>query len=155
MSLKVLRPDPARLVYLTSLVLALFWGCMIEAAAQQAVFLVRHAEQALLGGMMDGDPPLTEEGSKRAQALAGVLKNAGVTAIYVTEYTRSRETADPTAKNLNLTPVVVTKDDIASLAERLRTQHSQDTVMVVAHSDTIPALLKLWGHPDPVQVEKT
>jgi broad specificity phosphatase PhoE len=128
---------------------------LAPAFAQQAVILVRHAEQALVGGMMDGDPPLTEDGTRRAQSLVGLLKDAGVTAIYASQYLRSRETATPLAQALNLEVRTAPKDDLMALAERLRTEHGSDTVLVVAHSDTIPALLKLWGHPAAMQVGKT
>ncbi len=123
--------------------------------AQQAVLLVRHAEQALVGGMMDGDPPLTEEGSHRAKALAGVFKDSGVKAIYVSQYVRSKETAAPLAAALGSPVHVVAKDDLAGLSERLRQQHAGDTVLVVGHSDTIPALLKSWGHAAPTEIGKT
>lgn len=135
---------------------ALLWGTgLAPAFAQQAVILVRHAEQALVGGMMDGDPPLTEDGTRRAQSLVGLLKDAGVTAIYASQYLRSRETVAPLAQVLNLEVRTAPKDDLTALSERLRTEHGSDTVLIVAHSDTIPALLKLWGHPTAVQVGKT
>ncbi|HEY8566567.1 MAG TPA: phosphoglycerate mutase family protein [Beijerinckiaceae bacterium] len=122
------------------------------AFAQQAVILVRHAEQALVGGMMDGDPPLTEEGSRRAKVLAGALKDAGVKAIFVSQYVRSQETAAPLAAALGSPVQVVAKDDLTELSDRLRQQHASDTVLVVGHSDTIPALLKNWGHTAPVEI---
>jgi broad specificity phosphatase PhoE len=122
------------------------------ALAQQAVILVRHAEQALVGGMMDGDPPLTEEGSRRAKILAGALKDTGVKAIFVSQYVRARETAAPLAAALGSPVQVVAKDDLTGLSEQLRQHHANDTVLVVGHSDTIPALLKSWGHPAPVEI---
>ncbi len=50
--------------------------------AQEAIFLVRHTEQA---GPGRTDPPLTEVGQRRAKALAGVLKDAGIDVIFVSK----------------------------------------------------------------------
>lgn len=127
----------------------------LPAAAQQAVILVRHAEQTLVGGMMDGDPPLNEDGNRRAKSLAAVLKDTGVTAVYASQYARSQETAAPIAAALGSPVKVVAKDDLVALSEQLRSQHGGETVLVVGHSDTIPALLKLWGHPQPTEIGRT
>lgn len=123
-------------------------------SAQQAVILVRHAEQTPVGGMMDGDPPLNEAGLKRAAALGGLLKDSGVGAIYVSQFARSRQTAEPLAAALGREVQVMPKDDLAGLTEHLRARHPRDTVVVVAHSDTIPALLKAWGHKEAVEVPR-
>jgi broad specificity phosphatase PhoE len=50
---------------------------------------------------------------------------------------------------------VVAKDDLSALTERLKAHDGQGAVLVVGHSDTIPALLKAWGHPQPVTIDKT
>ena len=51
-----------------------FFALCSFAEAQQVIFLVRHTEQA----PDDDDPALTEAGQRRAQALAQVLKDAGI-----------------------------------------------------------------------------
>ena len=122
--------------------------------AQQAVILLRHAEQTPVGAMMDGDPPLNELGWRRAEALGAALKDAGITAVVTSPYARARQTAEPLAKALGLEPRTLAKDDLPALVAALRAQHAGDTVLVVAHSDTIPALLKLWGHAAAVEVGK-
>src|SRR5262249_59507473 len=63
--------------------------------AQKAVFVVRHAEKA-----SDANEPsvsLSEAGTTRAQRLAAMLKDAGVSAIYSTDTVRTRKTAEPLA----------------------------------------------------------
>ena len=122
--------------------------------AQQAVILLRHAEQTLVGAMMDGDPPLNEFGWRRAEALGTALKEAGITAVVTSPYARSRQTAEPLARALGLEPAVLAKDDLPALVATLKARHAGDTVLVVAHSDTIPPLLKLWGHEASVEVGK-
>ena len=55
----------------------------VPAAAQQTIFIVRHAERADGGAgvspTMDADPDLSEAGRARAASLATVLKDAGIT----------------------------------------------------------------------------
>jgi hypothetical protein len=65
------------------------------------IVVVRHANKA---AEPTDDPPLTQAGLKRAEDLAQALRNAGVTAIITTELHRTRETAEPLAKALGLTP---------------------------------------------------
>src|SRR5688500_9156051 len=68
------------------------------------VFLVRHAEKA---AEPREDPPLTDVGRARADALARALGDSGVKAIYTSQYVRTRATAEPLAARLGLTPVVL------------------------------------------------
>ena len=126
----------------------------VTSFAQKAIILVRHAEQTPVGGMMDGDPPLNQMGIQRAAALTSHLKQTGITAIYTSQYARARETAEPTASELGIQAQVFPKDDLEGLVQRLNEKHAQDIVLVVAHSDTIPMLLRSWGHTHPVEVGK-
>lgn len=84
------------------IVMTLAASVATSALAQEAILLVRHAEQT--------PPPnvvLTQAGHLRAAALAHRLKDSGVTAIFTTNATRTQETAAPTAKALGITPTVV------------------------------------------------
>jgi broad specificity phosphatase PhoE len=121
------------------------------AEAQQAIFLVRHAEQA----PDDDDPVLTEAGHRRAQALSQVLKDTGINVIYTTERIRGIQTAEPISKLLNIEPKRLLLRDRDGLIGRLRNQHVHDRVLVVSHSLTLPRLLKVWGyHIDTTITEK-
>ena len=51
------------------LIIAALAANVAIADAQQAIFLVRHAEQTGPGGPGSGDPPLTEAGQQRAKRL--------------------------------------------------------------------------------------
>jgi len=140
----------------TLLLAMLVTGAMITSGfAQQTIILLRHAEQIPTGGMMDGDPPLNDTGARRAQTLASVLKDADVRAIYVSQYVRAQQTAEPLARALGVKPEVVAKDDLKALTERLKAHDGEGAILVVAHSDTIPVLLKAWGYTQPVTIEKT
>ena len=90
------------------------------AEAQQAIFFVRHAEQA----PNDDDPFLTEAGHRRARALAEVLKDAGIDVIYTTERMRGIQTAEPISKLLNIEPKRLLLRDRDGLIGRLATNMS-------------------------------
>lgn len=122
-------------------------------ASAQMVIVVRHAERADAGAPAGNamtaspDPELSAAGKARAQALAAMLKDAGVTAIYTTEYIRTKDTAAPLAAATNVTAEVVSARDQAALIARLKA-HTGGAVLVVGHSNTVPAIVKALGGPD-------
>lgn len=126
-------------------------GLVPSVAEAQMVIVVRHAERAdggtaAPGATMAGasDPELSAAGKARAQALAAMLKDAGVTAIYTTEYTRTKDTAAPLAEALKVTAEVVPARDQAALIAKIRA-HTSGAVLVVGHSNTVPAIIKALG----------
>jgi broad specificity phosphatase PhoE len=74
----------------------------------QRVFLVRHAERF---NDSREDPPLTADGKERAKALADTLRDAGITAIITSQWTRAKDTAQPLADLLKITPQVIPTAD--------------------------------------------
>lgn len=150
-------PEEPRRVNPLSLLLLLLALFAVPAAALDTLYLVRHAEKAE-GWPTDRDldalQPLSPAGLARAEALAARLQNAGITAIYTSRTTRSLETGMPLAKATGA-PLVVddatTKpDQMAAFFDRLRQERAADkTVLLVAHSNTIPQLLlQLGAKPD-------
>jgi broad specificity phosphatase PhoE len=124
-------------------VASLAFGAPPAAAPGKGIFLlVRHAER--VQAAMNDDAPLTDAGRARAQKLAGTLAKAGIDAIYVTRFQRTKDTAQPLADALRLTPIV--KSDTDDLVADLK-QHVNDTVLVVGHSDTVPDVIKAFGGP--------
>jgi len=135
------------------LALALLLASAAAAAAQSTVFVVRHAERADGGaanGMMGNDPDLSEAGRARAESLAAVLKDAGITAIYTTKFRRTQQTAAPLAKALGLTPATISSRDTAGLLEKIKA--AAGNVLVVGHSNTVPEVVKGLGVTVPVTV---
>jgi broad specificity phosphatase PhoE len=112
-----------------------------SAAAQQALVIVRHAEKV----DQSKDPHLSEAGQARARALAALLAQSGAAAVYATEYQRTTETAKPLADLLRLSIQPLPVADTARLVEQLKARHSQDTVVVVGHSNTVPEIAKAYG----------
>ncbi len=121
------------------------------AEAQEAIFLVRHTEQA---GPGSADPPLTEAGQRRAKALAEVLKDADVDVIFVSYKRRTAQTAEPVAKALNVKVKEVLRNDIDELMIQLRTEHARDRVLIVSHSRIVPSWLKALGHSEEVEIDE-
>jgi len=132
----------------------------LPAAAQQSIIIVRHAERQT----GDGDDPLSEAGRHRAERLAAVLKDAGVTHIFVSNRRRTLETAQPLARlhHLSATPVPIpaaprgkidpselqVRATIAALVRLPRTA----VVLVVGHSDTVPIFLRRLGYPTAITI---
>jgi hypothetical protein len=85
-------------------------------AASPIIFVVRHAEKSADGN----DPDLSAAGQERAEALARIVKDAEITAIFTTEFKRTQETAAPIAKELHVSPTVIPADQIFALVEKLR-----------------------------------
>jgi broad specificity phosphatase PhoE len=120
-------------------------GAAVEASP--ILFLVRHGEKATTGGK---DPDLSAVGNQRAEALARILKDSEITAIFTTEFKRTQETASPIAKATQITPTIVPANDIPGLVEKLRTLKGNG--LVVAHGNTIPDLMKALGIKTPVNI---
>jgi broad specificity phosphatase PhoE len=115
--------------------------------AQKMVILTRHAEradgQATMGS---SDPQLSEAGEARARKLAEMLADADVAAIFTTEYRRTKDTAAPLAARAKLTPEIVSAAQMAALVDKIKA-HADDTVFVVGHSNTVPAIIRALGGP--------
>jgi broad specificity phosphatase PhoE len=116
-------------------------------SAAPVIFLVRHAEKATTGGK---DPDLSVAGRKRAEALANILKDSQITAVFVTEFKRTQETAAPTAKAAHVSPTVVPANDVSGLAAKLRAVSGN--ALVVGHGNTIPDLVKALGIAAPINI---
>jgi broad specificity phosphatase PhoE len=116
-------------------------------AEPPTIFLVRHAEKAATGG---DDMDLSDAGRARAEALAALVKDAGITAIYTTEFKRTQQTAAPIATALHLEPAIVAARDRAGLMAKLL--GASGNVLVVGHSNTIPELIKALGITTPINI---
>ena len=123
------------------------------AFAQQEVILVRHAE---LPGTAMADPksmPLSAEGKARAQRLAWMLKDSAIGSIYVTDFARTNQTAQPLANEIGHKPTVVSKGDPLALVERMRKENAGQVVLLVGHTDTLPGLIKALGVPLDIKID--
>jgi broad specificity phosphatase PhoE len=117
------------------------------AFAQKLVFVVRHAERADAGLPAQTDPPLSAAGEARAQKLAAMLAETGVKDIFATELKRTQDTAKPLAMKIGVAVEQVGSKDTAGLIAKIKS-HPNDVVLVVGHSNTVPAILKALAGVD-------
>jgi len=123
------------------------------AHAQQMVIFVRHAERADGGAAPNAmtatpaDPLLSAAGQARAEKLATMLADSGIKAIFATEYRRTIDTGKPVAAKLGLTVQSVPGRETAALIAKLKADHSKDVVLLIGHSNTVPAAIKALGGP--------
>ena len=118
-------------------------------AQPSAVILVRHAEKAATPA---NDPVLTAAGTQRALDLASALGDAHVSAIITTQFERTKATAKPVADAAKLTPIIVpASSDLAAhvnaVVAAVASRPAGDIVLVVGHSNTIPAIIAALGGP--------
>lgn len=137
-------------------VLLFVLGPAALAGAQPTVFLVRHAERAATAPgspMMADDPDLSGAGIARAEALAKLLKDAKIRAIFTTDLKRTRQTAAPLARDTAVAATALPAKDVAGLVQRIKT--ATGNVLVVGHSNTLPEIITALGIPDPVTIHDT
>lgn len=109
------------------------------------LYLVRHAER------LDDtrDSPLSSQGQARAERLAHVLSLAGIQEIGVTQYLRTQETGQPLAEATGV-PVRVFQVDSGALDDHLVQIRewveggAYETLLLVGHSNTVPAVLEAF-----------
>jgi probable phosphoglycerate mutase len=122
-------------------------ACRLPAFAQKAVFVVRHGEK-----ISGADERLSEAGRARAERLGRMLRDAGVTAIYSTDTDRTRDTVAPLAAALGVKVALYDRAD-AAFAARIHAEQPDGIVVVAAHSNTIPDLLKTLGCSADFKIE--
>jgi broad specificity phosphatase PhoE len=104
------------------------------------VVMVRHAERGA-----GADPALTAAGQARATLLAGMLQDANLGAVFVTDTQRSRQTGMPAAQGAGLVPTVYNATDAAALVAAIRAGYPGRAVLVVAHSNTVDDIAAAVG----------
>lgn len=113
------------------------------------IILVRHGEK--MAQPVD-NPPLTAEGQLRAEELARVVRDAGVTAIYSTPYLRTMNTAKVVADalKLSITETPIPGRSVAAYADSVVARAKRDggVILVVGHSNTMGAVIKSLGAPE-------
>ncbi len=131
-------------------------GVASVAIGQQTVVLVRHAEKATDSN--EPGVPLSEAGRARAERLAKMLGSAGITAIYVTDTVRARQTSEPLAKALKLEMRTYAARDAAGnlaprlLVDRLKRDDATGVVLVVGHQNTVPDDIAALGSAGPIDI---
>ncbi|HZV85396.1 MAG TPA: phosphoglycerate mutase family protein [Brevundimonas sp.] len=118
-------------------------------AVAQTVVIVRHAEKA----DASADPVLSEAGQARARALAEHLNDAHPSMILTSPLQRTRLTAAPTAEYHSVAAEAVPLDGgagahVAAIVAKVRSAPEDATVLIVGHSNTVPAIARALGYAD-------
>ncbi len=124
------------------------FACLLASSsvnAQEAVFVIRHAEQELTGLV---DAGLLPEGRERATDWATILRPSGLDLVVTTEFQRSRATGAIIAEALEVPRVEFRHGGSSGIAEFLRENYPEDVILVVGHTSTIPKMLRSFGYRD-------
>ena len=131
-------------VIYTAIAIGLAW--FFESQATTTVIFVRHAEKA---AEPTNDPGLSPAGQQRVVELIRQLKDAdviaGIDAVYSTPFRRTEETARPVAEALDLPLNHYDAADTEAIMEHIVKEHKGKIILVVGHSNTLPALIGNMG----------
>ena len=123
-------------------VLALACSWAVPAAAAETVYIVRHLQKEA-----GDDPALTPEGAAGAAALASILNDVRIQAVFSTPTRRTVQTATPLAVILGLPVTRYDPANVPALIEAARA--IPGNILVVGHSNTVPDLVAAFGGERP------
>jgi 2,3-bisphosphoglycerate-dependent phosphoglycerate mutase len=109
------------------------------------VILVRHAEKVI--DPNNNDPDLSPAGQARAQELVRMFADAGINAIYATQYKRTQQTVKPLADKLGLAINQVEAKKTSDLVARIRAENSGGVVFIAGHNNSVPEIIAALGGP--------
>ena len=104
------------------------------------IYLVRHSEKDLTSGNQS-DPPLSKCGEKRSEHLSNFLEEIDLDIIYSTNYTRTKNTALPTALSKQLELRQYKANKLKDFSNKLI--EAKQNALVVGHSNTTAVLAGL------------
>ena len=117
------------------------------------VIVVRHAEKNIEPA--NPDPDLSPAGQVRAQEIARIFGDAGVQAIYATQYKRTQQTVAPLASRLGLSVTAVDAKQSAELTRRILSNNRGQTVFVAGHNNTTPEIVNLLSGENYPQIPES
>lgn len=104
------------------------------------IIILRHAEKDTAAG--GDDPILTVAGTEKAERLSAIFDKVVPDAFYSTDYTRTRETLTPWAKQASREIQIYDPANLPDFADMLMKQKGK-TIVVAGHSNTVPVLVNL------------
>ena len=129
----------------------LFFALNLSAQAQKnkTIWVVRHAEK-LTDDPKDTNPVLSEKGLQRAEDLKQYLSKKKIEKIFSTPFLRTKNTAEPLAKILNIkVEIYETKID-ANFANKIKALPNKN-ILIIGHSNTVLEIVNILGAKPPVQ----
>jgi 2,3-bisphosphoglycerate-dependent phosphoglycerate mutase len=116
-----------------------------EDSISKIFYLIRHAEKDT---SIKDEPPLNEEGLKRATKVADIMRGTRVDAIYSTLTLRTMFTVDSLAdiKAMNILPYE--NKGLKEILEKVKTSDEHNRIFMVGHSNTIPSITNTLAGKD-------
>jgi len=105
------------------------------------IILVRHAEKIDQGE----DPDLSPAGRERAHKLSGMLSEAGIQALFATQFKRTQQTLMPLAEATHLEIQVRSAYRTDELVRTILESYPGQTVAVASHSDRVTEIIEALG----------
>ena len=139
-----------------NLLLLIFASVLLSSCGKsnspKTIYIVRHAEKQLEGS----DPDLLQVGKIRAKKLAQILAEQEIKHVYSTDYTRTKNTALPTAEAAGVDIELYDPRNHDELVEKLR--DLEGNALVVGHSNTVNQLANYFvgtgeKYPDLSDIE--
>jgi broad specificity phosphatase PhoE len=115
---------------------------MANAFPVTTVILIRHGERKV-PTPANPDPHLNTAGKARAKTLIHVVGQSGIKAVFRSHFVRAKETAQPLATHLGLSPIEM--DEALPIKNVILSNYASQTVLVIGHGDTVPDLIKRLG----------
>lgn len=116
------------------LILSIFsFSSFAQESDKSTYYLIRHAEKDR-SDKTNKNPYLTIKGQERADKWSQILTKFGINAIYSTNYSRTLQTAKPTADDNNLT--INTYHPFKINMEEFLLETKGKNVLIVGHSNT-------------------
>ena len=116
---------------------------LILTSCSHTYYIVRHAEKTVpsQGVTMNtpDDPPLSDVGIRRAEALKEVLKNKNIKNIYSTNTVRTRSTVEPLSKAAGLSIQTYGPRPDSNFINNLKKLNSN--TLIVGHSNTVDEVI--------------
>ncbi|HEY6045333.1 MAG TPA: phosphoglycerate mutase family protein [Pyrinomonadaceae bacterium] len=117
------------------------------------IILTRHAEKII--DPNDPDVDLSPAGQARALEIVRMFSDAGVNAIYATQYKRTQQTVKPLADKLGLPVTVVNAKNTPDLVTQIKAQNSGQTILIAGHNNTVPEIIAALGGPQYPNIPDT
>ncbi|NNK77806.1 MAG: histidine phosphatase family protein [Litoreibacter sp.] len=83
-----------------------------------------------------------------------MLQDVGLDAIITSDALRTQETGGIIAEALDLQTSALPRGDVAGLVDTLEFDHEEDTVLLVAHAETIPRILEYLGVFEDITIDQ-
>ncbi len=125
------------------ILLLLLLTVIVLTVKSQTYYVVRHAEKA----QTSDNPPLTDAGMQRAQALNDYLKNKHISFIFSTNTLRTISTATPLSKTIH-SNIILYKNADKAFIDTLKALRKN--TLIVGHSNTVDDIVNALSNAENV-----